>query len=68
MWHPWGFFIATLATTAIIVSVENKKYYYDNGVYYAPSNSGYTVVAAPIGATVANGTSKYADRNSKRNH
>ena len=53
MWHPWGFFIATVATTAIIVSVENQKYHYDNGVYCAPSNGGYRVVAAPIGATVA---------------
>ena len=28
-------------------------YHYDNGVYYAPSNGSYTVVAAPVGATVA---------------
>ncbi|WP_317045224.1 DUF6515 family protein [Formosa algae] len=51
-WHPWGFFITTLATTAIIVSVENQKYHYDNGVYYVAENDGYTVVQAPVGATV----------------
>jgi hypothetical protein len=31
-WHPWGFFVATLATTAIIVSVNNAQYHYDQGV------------------------------------
>lgn len=51
-WHPWGFFIATLATTAIIISIENQQYHYDQGVYYVASNGGYTVVQAPIGATV----------------
>ena len=52
VWHPWGFFVATLATTAIIVSVQNQQYHYDQGVYYMPSNGGYTVVSAPIGATI----------------
>ncbi len=36
VWHPWGFFVATLATTAIIVSVNNAQYHYDQGVWYAP--------------------------------
>jgi len=53
VWHPWGFFIATLAATAIIVSVENQQYHYDQGVFYVASNGGYTVVAAPVGATVS---------------
>lgn len=52
VWHPWGFFITTLAATAIIISVENQQYHYDQGVYYMPSNGGYTVVQAPIGATI----------------
>lgn len=52
VWHPWGFFVATLATTAIIISIENQKYHYDSGVYYVSSNDGYTVVQAPVGATV----------------
>jgi hypothetical protein len=52
VWHPWGFFIATIAATAIIVSVENQHYYYDQGVYYIQSSGGYTVVQAPVGATV----------------
>ena len=51
-WHPWGFFIATMATTAIIISIENQQYYYDQGVYYIESNGGYTVVQAPVGATI----------------
>lgn len=52
VWHPWGFFVATMAATAIIVSVNNQQYHYDNGVYYLPSDGGYTVVAAPVGATI----------------
>jgi hypothetical protein len=52
VYHPWGFFAATLAATAIILTVESQQYHYDQGVYYAPSNGGYTVVAAPVGATI----------------
>jgi hypothetical protein len=97
MWHPWGFFVATLATTAIIVSIVDNdmpamhdangimasvgfdsrsfrtgpglwffgeigdregaeylggEYWYDQGVYYVKSEGGYTVVAAPVGATI----------------
>lgn len=106
-WHPWGFFVATLATTAIILSVQNDmdipansdvaitpvadnsyypgmienafpvttaafienqdynngqkeyavseskdQYYYDEGVYYTKADGGYTVVPAPVGATI----------------
>lgn len=51
-WHPWGFFVAALATTAIIVAVEDAKYHYDQGVWYAQGNGGYTVVQAPVGGTV----------------
>jgi hypothetical protein len=51
-WHPWGWFVATLATTAIIVSVNNQAYHYDQGTYYVESDGGYTVVQAPVGATV----------------
>lgn len=52
VWHPWGFFVATLATTAIIISVENQQYHYDQGVYYVQADNGYTVVQAPVGATI----------------
>jgi hypothetical protein len=61
MWHPIGFFITTIAVTAIVVSVidNNKKkqeYKYDNGTYYQESTqdgkTGYVAVAAPIGAKV----------------
>lgn len=95
-WHPWGFFVATLATTAIIISIADndmpdmnpngeyfvmadygypaqlqrvlsgpydamldghelvalQDYYYDEGVFYLKVEGGYTVVAAPIGATI----------------
>ncbi len=54
VWHPWGFFIATLATTAIIVSVNNAQYHYDQGVWYEPSNGGYTAISAPVGGSVTN--------------
>ena len=52
VWHPWGFFITTMAATAIIISVNNQQYHYDQGVYYMPGNGGYTVVQAPVGATI----------------
>jgi hypothetical protein len=52
-WHPWGFFVTTLAVTAIVVSANNQQYHYDSGVFYAPENNGYTAVAAPVGATVS---------------
>lgn len=52
VWHPWGFFVATVAVTAIIVSVNNQPYYYDSGVYYVQSGNGYTVIQAPVGATI----------------
>ena len=52
MWHPWGFFVATMAVTAVAVSVASQQYYYDQGVYYVQSDGGYTVVQAPPGATI----------------
>lgn len=52
VWHPWGFFVAALATTAIIVSIENAQYHYDQGVWYQPYNGGYQVISAPVGATI----------------
>ncbi len=47
--------MATVATTAIIVSINNQNYYYDEGVYYEPKDDGegYVVVEAPVGATVS---------------
>ncbi|OQP42947.1 hypothetical protein A4H97_12405 [Niastella yeongjuensis] len=51
-WHPWGFFVAALTVTAIVVTIENEKYHYDQGVWYAQSGGGYTVVQAPVGGTV----------------
>ena len=54
VWHPWGFFVATLAVTAIVVSVESTQYHYDQGVWYTPTSGGYTAVPAPVGGTVNN--------------
>ncbi|MFC3880407.1 DUF6515 family protein [Algoriphagus namhaensis] len=52
VWHPWGFFVATLAVTAVVVSVNNQDYHYDEGVFYVQDGDGYVVVEAPQGATV----------------
>ena len=51
-WHPVGFLVATLAVTAIVVSVSNQQYHYDQGVYYVEVDEGYKVVPAPVGAEV----------------
>ena len=53
-WYPIGFWAAALATTAAIISFQERQYYYDQGVYYAPavSGGGYAVVPAPVGAVV----------------
>ena len=57
VWHPWGFFVATLTTTAIIVSVtsdsgDEEEYHYEEGNYYLKTADGFEVVQAPVGATV----------------
>jgi len=52
-WHPFGYFATSLAADAILLSIANQQYYYDNGVYYQPYNGGYTVVAPPVGAVVS---------------
>jgi hypothetical protein len=51
-WHPFGFFLSSLAGNAIRFSIGNQWYYYDDGCYYLPSNGGYSVVPPPIGAVV----------------
>jgi hypothetical protein len=51
-WHPVGFFAASIAADAFYFSLANQRYYYDQGVYYEPSGSGYAVVPAPVGAIV----------------
>jgi hypothetical protein len=52
-WHPFGYFAASLARDAFLLSIANQQYYYDEGVYYEPSAGGYSVVPAPVGATVS---------------
>jgi hypothetical protein len=51
-WHPVGFFVATMAVTAIIVSANNRQYHYDQGVYYVETDGGYKATSAPIGAKI----------------
>src|SRR6185437_9712693 len=51
-WHPVGFFRGALASDAIWFNFNNQRYWYDDGCYYLPSNGGYSVVPAPIGAIV----------------
>jgi len=51
-WHPLGYILSSLAADAILLSIANQQYYYDNGCFYVPGNSGYSVVPAPIGALI----------------
>ncbi len=51
-WHPIGFWMVALTTTAIVVSLNNQQYHYDQGVYYVESDGGYKAVSAPIGANI----------------
>jgi hypothetical protein len=50
--RPVGFFAATLAASAVAVTIANQHYWYDAGIWYGPAAGGYTVVMAPVGATV----------------
>jgi hypothetical protein len=52
-WHPLGFFLSALAADAILFNFNNQQYYFDDGCFYLPSNGGYSVVPAPVGAVVA---------------
>ena len=62
-YYPVGWGVATLATTAIVVSAinssnntavksEDGKVYYDNGLYYVKSSDGYKVIPPPNGAEI----------------
>jgi len=51
-WHPFGYFIGALGIGAFAFTLANQNYYYNEGVYYEPFNSGYRVINAPIGAIV----------------
>ena len=61
VWHPIGFFVAALATTAIIVSIVDDRgntsssgnVYYDQGVYYEKTSDGYKAIPPPQGAQVS---------------
>ena len=47
-----GMIINTLPPDYSQVNVSGNPYYYDQGVYYQPGQSGYVVVAPPLGAVV----------------
>ena len=56
-YHPWGYFTATIVTTAVIVAIVNdnddkEEYHYDNGTYYLKTPEGFVAVQAPVGAQV----------------
>jgi hypothetical protein len=51
-WYPWGYHTTTIVETVTVVNVSSIEYYYDQGVFYIKSGDGYTVIQAPIGATV----------------
>ena len=51
-WHPFGFFLGTMAADAYYFTLANQGYYYDYGVFYIPSGNGYLAVPPPIGALV----------------
>lgn len=51
-WHPYGFFLATMYTTAVIVHYNSIPYYYDSGVYYVEASEGYETVEPPINITI----------------
>jgi len=57
-YNPWGVFVAAVAVTAIIVSIDNAEQeqdgqvYYDSGVYYVKEGNGYKVIQPPPGATI----------------
>lgn len=61
VWHPVGFFVATIATTAVVVSVVNSQgqaqssgnVYYDQGVYYEKTSDGYKAIPPPQGAQIS---------------
>jgi hypothetical protein len=48
-----GAYTATMFATASMINYANQSYYYNEGVFYEPSGSGYTVVQAPSGAEVS---------------
>lgn len=52
-WHPFGFFLSSLAANAIRFSIANQWYYYADGCYYIPYRGGYSVVPPPINAVVS---------------
>ncbi len=41
-----------MATTAIIISLNNQPYYYDYGVYYVEADGGYNAVPPPTNIIV----------------
>ncbi|HTE28417.1 DUF6515 family protein [Flavitalea sp.] len=53
LWRPWGFFSPRIPASAIVINFQNRNYRYDQGIWYNPTNGGYTVVQAPIGALIS---------------
>lgn len=51
-YHPLGFFMTSLGANAREIMFDNRRYRYDQGVYYEPYNNGYRAVFAPAGASL----------------
>lgn len=69
MWHPWGFFITTLAVTAIIVTVDNIEPQFDLDVAmvspYSGNNALYAIdpnIHGPFFAPYAGSPGDYFER------
>ena len=64
--YPFGAFVATMAATAIAVSLGQHVVLLQRGVWYTPASGGYTVVTAPVGATVATVPTERGHRQRRR--
>lgn len=51
-YRPHGSFYSTLPAGVLTLSLAGGLFYYHMGTYYRPSDRGYVVVRAPIGARV----------------
>jgi hypothetical protein len=51
--HPVGYFRIGLGSAAISIILNGNNYWYDDGIFYQPYNSGYQVIAAPDGAYIS---------------
>jgi Family of unknown function (DUF6515) len=71
MWHPWGFFVATVAVTAIILSVDNDlPGELDMASYQGVGNGSYSTKVQPSipGASFASFSPNQVNRYGQSDH